>query len=124
MALIDDFKARFPGFATASVDSLFPALAIAWPAYYGGTYTDAATEAGQLRENEAILNLLAHLFVMEEDSESGAYQQESSYSIDGVSASFAVGMQSTGISSDMFRATKYGQRFMAITASNYGGQAV
>ena len=49
MALIDDFKARFPEFSTSLIDTSFPLIADVWSCYYGGDYTQEC-------DKEAILN--------------------------------------------------------------------
>lgn len=115
MALIDDFKVRFPEFLTATVDSYFPVLEEVWPAYYNTTY--------QASTKEAVLNLLAHLLVEETRASQGARNTISSKSAGGVSTSYAV-PQNIGQMQSMFGSTKYGQRFMLLTRRNYGGVAV
>ena len=121
MALIDDFKTRFPEFNTGTVDSYFPVLESMWPSYYNVTY----------RENtrEAVLNLLAHLLVSETEAASvggaGASFAESSRSVDGVSVSFIVPPAAQDSASYSYWATtRYGQRFWLLSRTRYGGVAV
>jgi len=124
MALVDDFKARFPEFTPATVDSYWTALEVMWPAYYSANYTSAPTNQSEKTINEAIFNLIAHLFIAETDPDSASFQQAQSQSVGSVSESFQQGAQSSGLMTDFFRATKYGQRFLILTARNYGGIAV
>jgi len=115
MALIDDFKARFPEFATATVDTYLPILENVWPAYYGLAYTS--------QTQEAILNLIAHLLVGETSVGSAASQQVASVSVGSVSESYQAAANLKA--SDVFwNSTKYGQRFRRLTAGRYGGIAV
>ena len=116
MALIDDFKARFPDFETAVVDKWIPILEPVYPAYYALEYV-AAT-------NEATLNLLAHLITMETSAGSASSQLEANKSVGSVSVSYAAVTQSGGEMYDFYKGTKYGQRFLKLTASRYGGAAV
>lgn len=122
MALIDDFKARFPEFDTALVDIWLPILEPVYPAYYALEYV-AATQ-------EATLNLLAHLISLEPGtglasaSGSSASQVVASKSVGSVSVSYAATTQAGGAMHDYYTATKYGQRFLMLTARRYGGMAV
>jgi hypothetical protein len=113
MALIDDFKARFPEFDDAVVDQYLPILEPLWPCYYGGDYTVAC-------DKEAILNLIAHLTLLEVQASSSSPQSVASQSVGDVSQSF-VAKDSSGFDNDFFASTKYGARFLYLTASNIGG---
>ena len=115
MALIDDFKTRFPEFPPATVDQYFPVLEAIWPSYYNAVYTDET--------QEAILNLLAHLLVDETRASQGANLTRQSKSAGSVSVSYAV-PQNTGQLYSMFGSTKYGQRYLILIRRNYGGIAV
>jgi len=112
MALIDDFKSRFPLFDTASVDAIFPIIEPIYPAYYGGS-VDVAIE------KEAIFNLLAHMFVSEQSTSNSGGQLQSSKAVGSVSASYEA-TTSSGQASDFFKTTKYGQRFLQIISTNMG----
>ncbi len=59
MAVIDDFKARFPEFTESDVDARLPALIEVWTCYWGGDYDDEPCGP------EIVLNLLAHLLTSE-----------------------------------------------------------
>lgn len=114
MALIDDFKARFPEFATAVVDQYIPILEPVWPCYYNKSY--------EACNQEAILNLVAHLMVLETTAGNDGPKTVASKSVGSVSVSYAVDPAQNGGS--MFNSTKYGQRFLLLTRSQYGGVAV
>ena len=116
MALIDDFKLRFPEFTDTVVDLYIPILEPVYPAYYALEYA-AATQ-------EATLNLLAHLITMETSAGSSSTQAVASKSVGSVSISYAASTYSGGELYDFYRGTKYGQRFLMLTASRYGGAAV
>lgn len=116
MALIDDFKARFPEFDTSVVDQYLPILDAVWPCYYGRPYESC--------DQEAILNLVAHLLVGEVSTSKASTQIVASKSVGSVSTSFVAASHSGGAGFDYFSTTKYGQRFWMLTRHNYGGVAV
>lgn len=115
MALIDDFKARFPGIPATDAALYIPILEPVWPEYYGKSYAD---------RQEAVLNLLAHLLTMESSTGARGLQTVSSKSVAGVSESYAVAAPSQPGTLADFNATKYGQRFLALTRSDFGCVAV
>lgn len=119
MALIDDFKARFPDdFETATVDQFVPILEGVWPAYYGVDY-----DPSNATNKETILNLIAHLLVLETEDGSDALRSINSESVGSVSTSYnAPGAKDATL--ETFDATKYGQRFLMLTRGNYGGVPV
>lgn len=116
MALLDDFKARFREFDEATVDQLVPVLDGVWPSYYGDEY-DADSK-------EIILNLVAHLLVVETSEGSDPLKGVVSQSVGSVSLSFDQGAQSSGHMSDFFASTKYGKRFLMLTQFRHGGAFV
>lgn len=116
MALIDDFKSRFPEFDTAVVDQYLPILDPVWPCYYGGDYDLAC-------DREIILNLLAHLLVGESADSSSANRTVASKTVGSVSVSYA-GLDSQSATTDFFATTKYGQRYLMLTARNAGALPV
>lgn len=113
MAILDDFKARFPEFDPAEVDTNLPKLINIWPCYYGGTYE---TTCGQ----EIILNLLAHLLVTENNTTQQPFQTAASQSVGDVSVSY-INTSIPGDPRDFFMFTKYGQRFKQLTSFHTGG---
>jgi hypothetical protein len=114
MALIDDFKTRFPAFDTAVVDQYLPILVPVWPCYYGGTYDDTC-------EQEIILNLIAHLLVTETIAGNGNVKSTSSQSVGNVSVSYSEGYASNSERSAWFKTTKYGSRYLMLTRKRQGG---
>ena len=112
MALIADFKARFPEFADAVVDQYLPILEPVWPCYFNKPYTGC--------NQEMVLNLVAHLLVMETRTGSAAVQTVASKSVGSVSTSYATATQSGGALFDTFGSTKYGQRFLLLI-NRFGG---
>jgi len=113
MALIDDFKARFPEFDEAVVDQWLPILENVWPAYYGRPY--------EIPNKEAILNLIAHLLTAEITPGGGgeSFKNLASQSVGSVSESYVASGQS-GDNYDFFGWTKYGQAFLYLTARYRG----
>lgn len=116
MALIDDFKARFPEFNTGDVDTYIPILSDVWPHYYGFEYNED--------RKEIILNLVAHLLTAELDTAQESVRLTQSESVGSVSVSYAAQTHKGGVSYDFFNTTKYGQRFLMMTAKRYGGKPV
>lgn len=108
MALIDDFKARFPEFDSAVVDQYFPRLENGWQCYYGKPYKAC--------NKEIILNLLAHLLVLEQSPGTTSVKEQSSRSVGSVSVTFE-SRASASNSSDFFGSTKYGQRYLFLTST-------
>lgn len=113
MALIDDFKARFPEFTDAIVDVYIPILEPVWPCYFNKDYTVACNQ-------EAILNLVAHLITLETQGGAAASQLVGSKSVGSVSVSYVAPTASL----NMYSSTKYGQRFNMLTSAMYGGCAL
>jgi len=116
MALIDDFKSRFPEFDTAVVDASFPLIADLWDCYYGGDYTQDC-------DKETILNLLAHLFLSETSTSSASIKGVASKAVGSVSVSYVASSVSNS-NTDFFNTSKYGQRFLMLTRKNMGGYFV
>jgi hypothetical protein len=110
MALIDDFKARFPApaFKDAVVDTWLPILTDVWPCYYGGGYTAC--------NKEIVLNLVAHLLVMETRPTASSMRETTSRAVGSVSVTNAA-TKSTSDLNDFFSASKYGQKFMLLTST-------
>ena len=120
MSLIDDFKTRFPeDFETADVDQYVPILEPILPAYYGADYDPTKPII-----KETILNLVAHLLVMEVEQDGPeAVRSVNSQSAGSVSESYNAPVAQDA-SLETFQATKYGQRFLLLTRRNYGGVPV
>jgi len=121
MALIDDFKARFPEFDTTVVDQRLPFLEAVFCCYFGAVYGVSACD------DEAILQLLAHLMVLDGQTQNGnplPLQQETSKSVGNVSVSYTTGFASTSDRDAFFGLTTYGQMFLMLTRSRQGGYFV
>ena len=116
MARIDDFKARFPNFDTAVVDSLFPIIEPQTPCYYGGGYDNNDCD------KEIILQLWAHLLTIESRTSDVSVKNEASKSVGSVSVSYEA-MPDVG-SLSWFKTTRYGQQFIYLTSINHGAKFV
>jgi len=114
MAIIDDFKTRFPEFDPVVVDAKLPSLEGVYHCYYGLPY-----KAGTCSQ-EIILNLLAHLMVRETSESAAPTKDISSKSADGLSVTFSQ-PQGQSETSLFFSTTKYGQNYLMLTKSRIGG---
>jgi hypothetical protein len=114
MALVDDFKARFPNIAAATADQFIPILEPVWTSYWGGDYD---TAHGQ----EIVLNLLAHVLVSETSNSDDSPKTVQSQSVGSVSESFAPGFAPDSDRIAWFNTTKYGARYLLLTGSRRGG---
>jgi len=108
MVLIDDFKTRFPEFDTAVVDQYLPIFEDVWPCYYGQAY--------EACNKEIILNLNAHLLVLQQSPGGAPVKEQSSRSVGSVSVSFESRSSASNLS-DFFGSTKYGQMFLMLTST-------
>lgn len=113
MARIDDFKARFPNFDTAVVDSLFPIIEPLSAVYYGGDYDSNALD------KEAFLQLYAHLITIENRSDDKSVRNVASKGVGSVNVSYEASQTETG-RMGWFNTTKYGQQFLYLTSNNHG----
>lgn len=113
MTIKTDFENRFPEFDQADIDQYVPILEDVWPAYYGKDYED---------NKETVLNLIAHLVVMETQSGSGPMQAVQSKSAGNLSASYHAREQ--GRMEDFFASTRYGQRFLFLIRLGGGAKFV
>jgi hypothetical protein len=118
MALIDDFKTRFPEFDTSDVDTYLPGLESVYQCYHGATYGTAECD------DEIILNLLAHLMVTSSlNSSTTPSQGVASESVGSVSVSYLT-IPINSRNDVFFMSTKYGQMYLQLTAKNAGGYFV
>lgn len=106
MALIDDFKARFPEFDETEVDNRLPFLEAEYSCFYNFPYEDC--------HKTAILYLLAHMMVGDISTSQSASQLQASRSVGNVSVSFQ-SLASASDRSAWLTATKYGQRFLLLS---------
>ena len=113
MAIIDDFKLRFPPpeFSVADVDEKLPSFIDTYTCYYNAEYvTDC--------DKEIILQLLAHLLYRQLLVTQQPIQTASSHSVGSVSESFNSPMSGNLIY--FFNTSKYGQTFIMLTSKRIG----
>ncbi|MGE4267170.1 MAG: DUF4054 domain-containing protein [Deferribacterales bacterium] len=120
MALIDDFKTRFPEFNVTVVNSRVPVLEGIYPSYYGDSYTAA--------NKEIILNLIAHLLVLDSptsvsttNSSVKKFVTSKSTTSNGLSTDYAK-PESLTFQQEFFSSTSYGQRFLYLSSFNIGAR--
>ena len=111
MALIDDFKARFPEFDSDEVDAAWSGLEAYWPCFYGGAYGSNDCE------DQKVLYLIAHLFTV--NKLSGSAKTSTSDSVADVSSSWLVSANMSDQES-FFSSTKYGQQFYMMIRNRFG----
>lgn len=125
MALVDDFKARFPELVTqygeAVVNQRIVILENVYTCYFCGDYNDKC-------DREAILNLLAHMLVVDQSGTtsaagSGMGGAVSSKSVGNVSVSYGA-TSDQGINRDAFGSTKYGATFLLLISGRRGAYFV
>lgn len=117
MALADDLRLRFPELNGDQVVTYAPILEPVYPVYYGGDY---ATPRGR----EIILNLVAHLILLEtRNTTGGALRTVTSRSVGSVSESYADNSTKSQ-QAEFFSSTKYGQRFLLLTSYRRGAAVV
>ncbi|MAB53529.1 DUF4054 domain-containing protein [Marinobacter sp.] len=114
MALLDDFKARFPEFSEADADTYVPVLASVWPCYWGGDYN---APCGQ----ETVLNLLAHMIVSQTSKGSESLKSLQAQTVGNVSDTFAAGVVPDSERAAWFSSTKYGTQFLLLSGRRRGG---
>lgn len=107
MALIDDFKTKFPEFDSADVDAAWASLDGEWQCYFGYGYGSAACN------DQAILYLIAHLYSSNTTGNSPT-KDVMSKTVGSVSVSYAQAKENDRFSL-FFGSTKYGQRFLMLT---------
>lgn len=108
MTIQSDFEARFP--------------AIEWqdpPASSWTAYTCLPYEGNE----EAILNLIAHLLVLESQPGTGSARTAESKSVGSVSVSYGSASSSSNLAT-FFNSTRYGQRFWLLTGRQVGARFV
>jgi hypothetical protein len=114
MSLTSDFKTRFPEFNATVVDARFPVLIPTYPDYFNYPYlTD-------LKVNETILNLMAHLLMDDQQASQNQINLFVSTGVGKVSGQFSIPAITTGFRS-YFGASKYGQKFLFRSGTRQGG---
>jgi len=107
MAISDDFIARFPQFDPVDQDALDNAIN-EYQCYFNCEYgNDDCADA-------AILQLLAHMYVIETTPNNAPSKATASKAVGNVSVSYVQG--ATDSLTLYFNTTKYGQRFLQMTA--------
>ena len=117
MSLLDDFKARFANDERLDLDAIendWASLDPVWHCYYCFEYgQDPCTD-------EAIFNLIAHLWISESSSSLSPVKSTQSKSVGSVSVSYnASSMNDPNY--QFFAGSIYGQRFWNIASSRMGG---
>lgn len=107
MTIQTDFEARFPTIPWQ------PWVESVWPSYTCLEYND--------KNKEAILNLIAHLLVLEGMPGTGSARTEESKSVGSVSVSYG-SASSDGSLATFFNSTRYGQRFWLLTGRQVGAR--
>lgn len=106
MALIDDFKAKFPEFDESAVDAQWSSLDEEWSCYFNWKYGDESCK------DQAILYLIAHIFAA--NNKEGTSKSTASKAVGSVSVSY----NASGFTQSFdiwLNTTKYGQRFLMLT---------
>ena len=98
-------------------EQYIPILEGVYPHYYGGGYEGAGVEI--------VLNLLGHLVTVETQAGAGNPKVEQSKSVGSVSVSYAAGYATTSERDAWFKTTRYGARYLILTANRgMGGRFV
>lgn len=121
MAMIDDFKEKFPMIPTTTVDLYFPLFETNYKCYYGAEYGNNTCD------NEAILYLIAHLITTTEQStltKAAPNFAVASDSVDGVTTSFFMGNATVSLNEGFYLSTVYGQIYLQLISKNIGAYFV
>jgi hypothetical protein len=117
MAFIDDFKTRFPEIDTAVVDIYFPLNENTYQCYFNKAYIES--DVGNC-DNEAIMQLMAHLITIDNSGTDSALKDTSSLGEDGVNVTYNT-FAPTSNNDAFFMSTKYGQRYLQLRSHVGGG---
>lgn len=110
MALIDDFKDRFPNFSGSDIDNVFSFLEAEYKCYYNYEYGFSSCS------DQAILNLLAHLFILNQSQSESSDPIKEMQSVSDGTASITYQQRQLGSDvQDYFNTTIYGQKFLQMT---------
>ena len=120
MSLLDDFKTRFendPKLDLALIEADWASLDPIWNCYYCFEYGQNACT------DEAIFNLIAHLWLAENATKTAPIKSAASKSVGSVSVSYTPSNDSSN--NTLFYSTSiYGQRFLRIASQRMGGYVV
>ena len=113
MALIDDFKTRFPEISATTVDRLLPLYETTFKCYYNSTY--GVNDC----DDEIILVLIAHLIETNRGNADGttAPAPLQSESVDGVAVTYSTAQYKDGTELWWY-STPYGQMFQMLIQKN------
>jgi hypothetical protein len=114
MTIQTDFEERFAGVVPPIVWQ--PWVESVWPSY-------ACCMVYDDKNKEAILNLIAHLLLLDSMPGTGAARTEESKAVGSVSVSYGSSMSDDGLKA-FFNSTKYGQRYWLLTGRQVGGRFV
>ena len=109
MTIQADFEARFPSITWVE------SVASTWTAYTCLAYGDST--------KEAILNLIAHLLVLESAPGTGSARTAESKSVGSVSVSYGSASSSSNLAT-FFNSTRYGQKYWMLTGRQVGARFV
>ena len=109
MTIQADFEARFPSITWVS------GIADSYESYTCLIYSDAT--------KEAILNLIAHLLVLEDLPGTGSARTAESKSVGSVSVSYGASSSGSGLAT-FWNSTRYGQRYWMLTGRAVGARFV
>lgn len=117
MSLLDDFKVRFANDSRldlVAIEADWASLDPVWMCYYCFEYgQDDCTD-------EAIFNLIAHLWLAESSSKTAPIKSIASKSVSSVSVSYTASNDSSN-NTLFFNTSIYGQRFLRIASQRMGG---
>lgn len=117
MALIDDFKAKFPSFNEMTVDDNWNLISELYPCLYSFEYgCNNCTD-------QAILFLLAHLFVGFTDprySGADAFRKFDSKSVGSVSVNYGATSSNPSALQEFYGSTPYGNTFLMLIRPRMG----
>jgi hypothetical protein len=113
--ILDDFRAKFPEFASIS-DDVINSLIAEYKCYYNLGYDENCCK------KPAILYLIAHLVFLYQNPSTAPIRETSSQSVGSVSVSFSVGSKTNRES--FFNSTSYGQRFLLLICPVAGASIV
>ena len=111
MSILNDLIARFPEIDPVQAAETWPRLENVWPCYYGGKYAGCGVEI--------ILNLIAHLIIVDQNAGTETGLPVASQSVLSVSESYAARSKSNW-RTDFFSSTKYGENFIFLTSQRFG----
>tara|TARA_R100000655_G_scaffold15789_3_gene34806 strand:+ start:10598 stop:10960 length:363 start_codon:yes stop_codon:yes gene_type:complete len=120
MSLLDDFKVRFQNDSKldlVAIENDWASLDPIWNCYYCFNYgQDSCTD-------EAIFNLIAHLWLAESSSKTSPIKPTQSKSVGSVSVTYNASDDASN-NTLFYNTTIYGQRFLRLSMKNRGGYFV